>query len=131
MGDVKIDGVKLVLRGREFVMPPLTAAALEDFEAECNLLAAMPFRLERALAEGHPGLGPTKEELKAVVKLAHVALKPNYPELQPAELREHIDAVNVWAVLPALQGQDVAAIQRRRAAEAEKAKAAAGEAGSP
>lgn len=124
-----LDGVKLVLRGREFVMPPLSAAALEDYEAECNLLAAMPFRLNRALAEGKPGLGPSKEELRAVVKLAQLALKPNYPDLDPAELRECIDAVNVWLVVPALQGQDVAAIQRRRAEEA--AGGAPGEAGSP
>ena len=84
-----IDGVTVVLRGREFVIPPMTfgqirrnAAHLAKIQASTDL-ATLPIMAE----------------------IIHGAMACNYPDVTPEQLEDdYLDIGNARAVLSAIMG---------------------------
>ena len=88
-----IRGAKLDLRGREFIVPPLTFDSLERLEAE--------FEVINGIEIGKPF---NKEQMRAVVTVVHEALLANYPDLQLEELRSLVDVLNVRVAMNVVMG---------------------------
>lgn len=86
-----LEGVKINMGGRDFIVPPLNFAALRRLGPEL------------AIAETVTS-APTLQELEAVVKLVHAALVRNYPEITLAEVEELLDMGNTISVLRAITG---------------------------
>lgn len=92
---VKVPGVRVVLGGREWVIPPLTLAALEQ----------MQDRLE-----GFTG-GLDRASVALIIDAAHAALLRNYPELARDDVSAMIDVANMNDVMQSVM--DVSGIRRK------------------
>ena len=85
---MRFKGVTLDLGGTEYVMPPLSLGAIEQYEEELKTFT-----------------GATDiKSLKMVTKLAHSALKRNYPEMTLEEVSELVDFGNFLDVMDAIFG---------------------------
>lgn len=91
---IQTDGVKVSLRGREVVIPPLTLYALRKFTASGHM--------ERI---SKMGALPSVDDLDAAAELIHAALLPNYPEITLEEVLNLVDVKNLGEVVPAIMGQ--------------------------
>lgn len=91
-----IKGIPMTLGdGREYIVPPLTLGALEDnqeaIEASTDELSATSIR--------------------AMIDIAHAALRRNYPELTRGDVRELIDVAIMGDVFTACM--DVSGLKRK------------------
>ena len=86
-----IEGAKLVLGGREFIVPPLNFKALRALTPKLGILAGL-------------GAVPTSEQFDVVVDLVHAALTRNYPDMGKDELEELLDLGNLSTALEAVMG---------------------------
>jgi len=86
-----LDGVRLNLGGREYVVPPLNFAALRRLEHDIQTV------------QGLSGI-PTGEAIDAVVRIAHAAISRNYPDITVEDMAELIDMGNITHVLNAVMG---------------------------
>lgn len=86
-----IDGVTVVLRGREFVIPPMTFGQIKRNAAD----------IQRIQTGGDLGL----DTLPVMAKIIHGALACNYPDVTPEQLEdEYLDLGNARAVMSAIMG---------------------------
>ena len=75
----KFDGTKLVLGGREFILPPLNMRLVKKFNDDLEKL----FKIGTRLA--------TTEELEKMTDIILASLQRNYPDLQAEELDDLLD----------------------------------------
>jgi len=89
MTEPKIDGEKLILGGREFIVPPINLKRLK------NLLP---------LIESLTKETDTLKQMDGTSQILHAALSRNYPEITLDEVEEMIDLGNFMSVLKAVLG---------------------------
>jgi len=93
-----IEGVKLTLGGREFVVPPLSFKALRELTPRWPELTGM-------------GDVPTGEQIDVVLGVVHSALIRNYPDLTLEDLEDLVDLGNLPKCLMAAMGASPVAAQ--------------------
>ena len=86
---VLLNGTKVTMGGRDFILPPLTLKALRDLGPKIKTL-------------GDLNGVPTPEQVDAIVALVHASAARNYPELTPDDLLDLLDLGNLHEVFPAL-----------------------------
>jgi hypothetical protein len=84
-----LDGVKVKLSGREFVIPPLSLRSLKSLGAKIKMVA---------IIDGVP----TDEQTDAIVDIIFEAMKRNYPDIAKDELLDLVDLSNLMEVFPAV-----------------------------
>lgn len=99
----KHEGVALSLGGEERVIPPLSLRALRKLGPEIKVIAA--------LAEGEL---PTEEQMSAIVKIIHEAIKRNYPDVMVEEVEDWVDLGNLGPIMQAVMS--MAGLEKRLAA---------------
>jgi hypothetical protein len=82
-----IEGVPVMLGGREFILPPLSLGFI---------------RRNWAMLQGMDKLSG-EDSLSASITVLHAALSRNYPELAKEELEDLLDMRNIAAVMDALK----------------------------
>lgn len=97
---VKIPGLRVVLAGREFVVPPLSLGQVEQLRERISAVQA----------------APDAQSISTILDAATAALQRNYPELKREEVAELIDVGNMMEVFGAVM--DVSGL-KRKAQEAE------------
>ncbi len=75
-----IDGVKVTIGRRDFIVPPLNLKAVKRVGQLVPVMMA---------ADG------SVESIDAAIEVIHLALKRNYPELTRDELEEELDLANL------------------------------------
>lgn len=87
-----LGGVKLVLGGREFVVPPLSLRQVRSFteDGTFDKVGKIGNRL------------PSVEELDVALDVIHAALKRSYPDLGKDELLDLLDVGNLNDVMIAV-----------------------------
>jgi hypothetical protein len=106
-----IEGVRLNLGGRDFVVPPLTLKSLRKMANRLSALRTM-------------GDIPTDDEVEVVVEIVHAAMVRNYPDLTTDDVEELMDMANLKSVMLAvLQGSG---LSRSAPGEAEESRASTG-----
>lgn len=93
-----IRGIKIDLGGREFHLPALTIAQLEEFEEDIVSVSKAALRETELFA---------KERFAAMARVIHAALSRNYPDIALDELRKMLDLENVgraWSAVMGLSG---------------------------
>ncbi len=83
------EGLKLVLAGEEFIIPPLTFRQLRTLLPKLGKLQDVDAAFD-------------EEQLDAVADIAHAALSRNYPSLTREELEDHLTFADVPAVITAV-----------------------------
>ncbi len=83
------EGMKLVLGGDDFVVPPLTFRQLRQLLPKLGRLQ-------------DPAATFDVEQLDAVTDIAHAALGRNYPEMTREDLEERLTFADVPAVIAAV-----------------------------
>ena len=86
-----LDGVKVNLGGRDYMVPPLNLKALKRLGPKLKLLSNL-------------GDVPSDEEVDAVVEVLHSALVRNYPDITSDEVSDRIDLANLRPALMAVMG---------------------------
>jgi alkylhydroperoxidase/carboxymuconolactone decarboxylase family protein YurZ len=86
-----IDGVRINLGGRDFVVPPLTLGALRALQPQFKELANI-------------GPLPSGEQIDAAAEVIHRALRRNYPDVTLDEILELVDVRAFPDVLAAICG---------------------------
>lgn len=81
-----VAGIEIILGGVTRVLPPLNAASVKQYRAELATVF-------------ETGLGI---DLEFVAKIAHAALKRNYPEVTLAEVEDFVDYSNVVDIFEAV-----------------------------
>lgn len=104
-----LEGVKLNLGGRDFIVPALNFRALRTLEADIQRIQSL-------------SVPPTGEEISSVVTVTHAALFLNYPGITMDEVECLLDLRNVVPVLKAIMG--ASGIDGEDAGKAEAAAAA-------
>jgi hypothetical protein len=99
-----IPGIEVDLGGTVYVVPPLSLASLES--------------LQSRLANYKGGIEP--EQIATVLDAAYLAIKRNYPAITREALADVIDVGNMMEVMQAVA--DAGGL-KRKAIDAEKAKA--------
>ena len=89
MTEPKIDGEKLVLGGREFIVPPINLKRLKQL-----------YPLIETLAQETDAL----KQMDGTSQILHAALTRNYPEITLDEVEEMVDLGNFASVLKAVLG---------------------------
>ena len=84
-----IDGVKVRMGGREWVIAPLTLGQLRRLWPQIQRLGAV-------------GAGMDKGDIAIIVELVTNALQRNYPDLTPAKVEDLLDLGNAGIVLNAV-----------------------------
>lgn len=80
-----IEGNKLIISGREFVIPPLTLRSLKRLQPQLASLRVMSDM-------------PTPEQIDAMSEVVLAAINRNYPEVTLEDLLDLIDLGNMSAV---------------------------------
>ena len=106
-GLVKHAGIKIVLGGDEYIVPPIAIGALEQLQDRITQYTGNP------MGSGQAG---------TVIDCAHAALKRNYPDLTREAVADMIDVGNMAEVFEAVM--DVSGV-RRKAKEGESGEAPA------
>lgn len=88
---IQIEGVKINLGSREFVVPPLSLKGLRELAPQWPTLQGM-------------GDVPTGPQIDVVLGVVHSALIRNYPDLTREELEELVDLGNLPKALMAVMG---------------------------
>ena len=86
-----LEGVKLNLGGREFIVPALNFRALRTLESHIKKIEQL-------------SVPPTGAEISSVVTVVHAALFLNYPGITMEEVENLLDLRNVVPVLKAIMG---------------------------
>lgn len=77
-----LDGVKVSMGGRDFVVPSLTLKSLKSLSSKLEILSSM-------------GGIPTPDQIDAMVSVIHCAMVRNYPELSTQDVEELLDLSNL------------------------------------
>jgi hypothetical protein len=100
MARIEIPGVKINLRGQEFVLPPLTIAAYEQYREKIEALDK----------------GESKQTMLDIAEVLLAALTENYPDLTLEDLkRKHLDMHNATVAYNALWRQTVEGVDQGEA----------------
>jgi hypothetical protein len=94
----QIEGIKLTLGGREFIVLPLTLRALRELAPRFPILQGM-------------GDVPTGDQIDVVSDIVYSALLRNHPDLTRDELEELLDLENLAKALMAVMGASPVAAQ--------------------
>lgn len=92
---VKVKGIRLLLGGRDWVVPPLNLAALEQ--------------LQEQLARFSGGLDA--DSVALVLDATTAALRRNYPDITREQVAEMVDVANMAEVMEAVM--DVSGLKRK------------------
>lgn len=95
MSQSLIDGEKVILSGKEFIIPPLNLSRIKKLQDELAILAAVP----EDAARFEP------QQLEATISIIHMALTRNYPDLTREEVEDVIDMGNMARAMLAVMGQ--------------------------
>lgn len=90
-----IEGAKLILSGREFIVPPLNLGRIKKLQDELAMLAMVP----QDAARFEP------QQLEACITVVHTALTRNYPDLTREEVEDVVDMGNMQTLMLAIMGQ--------------------------
>lgn len=82
-GAVKVPGVEMTFEGMSYVVPPMNAAAVEQYRDEVAVLLG----------------GGGVPDILMIVKLLHAALSRNYPEVTVDQVKQWVDFGNMVQVL--------------------------------
>lgn len=92
---VKVKGIRLLLGGRDWVVPPLNLAALEQ--------------LQEQLARFSGGLDA--DSVALVLDATTAALRRNYPDITREQVADMLDVANMAEVMEAVM--DVSGLKRQ------------------
>jgi len=93
--NVKFEGAKIAIGGRDFIVPPLTFKQLRRLKERIESLK------EATLKPGDL----SGEQLDAMAEIIHAALSRNYPELTREDLEDLLDLGNLGPMIKAVMGQ--------------------------
>ena len=109
MSEVKFKGIPVVLAGKNYVMPPLSLAFMEEREKDLSQFSG----------------GTDLASVKLIVDAVFSALKRNYPSIERQEVAEGLDLGNMQEMMEIVM--DVSGLKRKALeAEAEAGKAESG-----
>lgn len=86
-----IDGVEIKMGGTAYIVPPLTFKQIRNLE---STLASF----------GNIDDSISGEQMNQLIKVAHMALSRNYPDLTAEELEDLIDLGNAASIMHAVMG---------------------------
>jgi|GEM_PF-252490 len=91
-----IKGVSISLNGRDYIVPALNMEQLEECEADLELIS------QRADESG--GFRALKERRAAMLRVIHVAVRRNYPDVSLEDVKKWVDLNNLNDVFDAVMG---------------------------
>lgn len=92
MTNSKVDGIKINLGGKEFIVPALNFRQIKAIQNDIRKL------------ENMAGGMVTDEEMQTMAKVVQMALSRNYPEVTEDELLDMLDLRNAPRVVEAIMG---------------------------
>ena len=96
MATPKFEGVKVMIGGAEYVVPPLNLRQIKQFQDTIGE------QMKKASAASGDGLNLT--ELDSMKEVILAAMQRNYPELSAEWIDENIDMGNLISVFVAAMG---------------------------
>ena len=87
-----VPGAKVMLRGQEFEIPPLTFGQIKRLTDKINSLSQISGNL-------------TPDQASAILDVVHAAMSTNYPDMTLEKMEELLDLANLPTVVLAVMGQ--------------------------